>query len=614
MSRTLRIFLIPLLALLAVMAWPLSAHADDDPSPWWEITRYDVTATLDEEGMTDVRVEMDFDFMGEPGHGPFVTLPERQAVPGNKDLWRDIPVSDISASSPTGAPADTHVERNSDGVMIKVGDPGITVDGQQTYVIEYTVAGLPNPHAGGSDIDQLGWNVIGPYWEVPLNDISVTVNGPAEVQNAACFAGDVDSTSPCADAASSGTTATYRHDRLAPGDGLTIATDYPGGTLPETAVTYSRRVHLGNMFELSPISGIGTAITALAGVAGVTSLRRSKRDKAFSGMVPGLSPGHGQSADVEDRRKTPVTVRFEPPTERNPGLLGTLIDARVDDRDLTATIIDLAVRGHLKVEQVDQINYRLHRTAPVNSDRLLPHESRLMSGLFGHGNVFDMRVVKGNQNLAKRIANGMEQSRSRLYSGAQQLGWFRHNPRIMRLSWLLIGLAIAGVGALMTLALGTRGHGLIGIPVAVTGLAIAGVSQQLTARTPEGSAMLDQLLGFREYLMTAEADQLRWEEGEDIFSKYLPYAIMFNCADRWTKVFEDLRARGVYTVEPTWFHGYSMGYGWGNMAGLSNISTGLSSAISSSISQAASTASAGSGGGFAGGVGGGVGGGGGGGW
>ena len=63
-------------------------------------------------------------------------------------------------------------------------------------------------------------------------------------------------------------------------------------------------------------------------------------------------------------------------------------------------------------------------------------------------------------------------------------------------------------------------------------------------RTADGRAVCDQVEGFKTYLATAEADQLRFEEGEDIFSKYLPWAIIFELADRWAKICGDLVAMG----------------------------------------------------------------------
>ena len=43
-----------------------------------------------------------------------------------------------------------------------------------------------------------------------------------------------------------------------------------------------------------------------------------------------------------------------------PGLSGIMIDERFDQRDLTATILDLARRGYMKIEE---INKRRRRTS-----------------------------------------------------------------------------------------------------------------------------------------------------------------------------------------------------------------------------------------------------------
>ena len=67
--------------------------------------------------------------------------------------------------------------------------------------------------------------------------------------------------------------------------------------------------------------------------------------------------------------------------------------------------------------------------------------------------------------------------------------------------------------------------------------------------------MCDQVEGFR-LPGTAEADQLKFEEGGDIFSKYLPWAIIFELADRWAKICGDLVAMGRLPNEtPYWYIG-----------------------------------------------------------
>ena len=66
-----------------------------------------------------------------------------------------------------------------------------------------------------------------------------------------------------------------------------------------------------------------------------------------------------------------------------------------------------------------------------------------------------------------------------------------------------------------------------------------GVRRQRSAR---GRALYEQSRGFELYLSTAKAHQLRFEEGEDIFSRYLPYAIVYGVAERWAEIFAQLEA------------------------------------------------------------------------
>ena len=97
------------------------------------------------------------------------------------------------------------------------------------------------------------------------------------------------------------------------------------------------------------------------------------------------------------------------------------------------------------------------------------------------------------------------------------------------------------------------------LPILIT-FAIIRFKLRRGQRTADGRAVCDQVEGFRTYLATAEADQIRFEEGEDIFSKYLPWAIVFELADRWAKICGDLVAMGRLPNEtPYWYVGnYNM--------------------------------------------------------
>lgn len=68
--------------------------------------------------------------------------------------------------------------------------------------------------------------------------------------------------------------------------------------------------------------------------------------------------------------------------------------------------------------------------------------------------------------------------------------------------------------------------------------------------------MLALVARFRQYIATAEANQIKWEEAGGLL-EFLPFAIVFGLADRWAKTFEEVAAAaaaaGVSVASPTWY-------------------------------------------------------------
>lgn len=610
------------LVLLAVVGLPATAYADEGDHT---ITRYDVTADAAQNGAIRVTLDFDFDFGSDEAHGPYVTLPLLQEIEGDPDHYRSFDVTDVTASSSTGAPADVDTEKDGRALAIKVGDEDVEVEGVQSYVLAYTITGVVSPDVAASGQDEIFWNIIGAQWEVPLDDISVTLTGPAAVARTACFVGEVGSTTACGSASSSGTTATFTQPRVEPGSGLTVVVAYPAGSFVGAEPVLAPRRNLGNTFTLSPATGIAAGLVALVG-GGVLAVRvrRGGRDQQYAGLTPGLAPAAGQdsgTAVTARDRSTPVAVQFTPPPGLRPGELGTLIDEVANPHDVTATIIDLAVRGHLRIEETtDAEGVPSTATKAKAKDRtwrlvkldtptgLLPYEQTIFAELF------DDRSEVELDKLGDSFQGAMTKTQTQLYEAVTERGWFRSNPSTVRNhAYVLGGLVfLAGVVLATVLAL-TVGWGLVGVAVALVGIAVFFIARLLPARTPAGSAVLAQTEGFKLYLSTAEGDQLRFEEGDDVFSRYLPYAIAFGVAERWAKVFSDLAAQGHQVPEPTWYVGvHQMAF----FSAASTFSDTLGAFSESAVaSMTAASAGTSGGSGFSGGYsGGGVGGGGGGSW
>ncbi len=577
-----------------------SARADSDDD---SITRYAVTADAAKDGTTAVTLDFDFNFGSDEGHGPYITLPLRQEIANDPDHWRMVDVTVGEVSSPSGASADVQTETTDGNLLIRVGDENRTWSGTQTYRISYTIHGLIAPKQAQSGLDEFNWNVIGGAWEVPIRRITAKVTGPADVVRAACFV-DNSTTDTCDSATASGTSATFAESSLPKETPLQIVAGFPGGTFVGAEARLEKRLWIGNMFPVTPITGsIAAVLTVLGLGALIRRTRRGAQDEVYLGLTPGITPAAGQQATVgRGAANAPVAVQFTPPRGARPGEIGVLTDSTADNVDITATLIDLAVRGHLRIEQQGKKDWTFVQLQ--GRDQLVGYESELVTTLFQNGSSVTTDELKNRD-----YAGLMDSAREKLYQRVtDELHWFRSNPGRVRILAFMGGLGLIAAGVGLGFLLGLVGFGLIGIAAVICGIVMLFMSNRFGSRTADGSAVLAQAKGFELYLTTAEAEQIKFEEGIDVFSRYLPYAIVFGVAERWAKIFEQLAAQGRYVGDSSWYYGY--GYGTMFSGGFTSSLDQLANTMSSSMQSATAASSGGSG--FSGG--GGFGGGGGGGW
>jgi uncharacterized membrane protein len=179
------------------------------------------------------------------------------------------------------------------------------------------------------------------------------------------------------------------------------------------------------------------------------------------------------------------------------------------------------------------------------------HEMVLLTSLFGGDPPGAVRDLSSRGSLT----SAHEAMRASVRNQVAARGWFRKVPSAAATSSVSFGvIAVAvfaafAVGAWVLLLL------IPLLPIIIT-VAVIRTKLRRGQRTADGRAVCDQVEGFKTYLATAEADQLKFEEGEDIFSKYLPWAIVFELADRWAKICADLVAMGrLPDVIPYWYVG-----------------------------------------------------------
>ncbi|MFZ0324114.1 MAG: DUF2207 domain-containing protein [Actinomycetes bacterium] len=607
-SARVRVLAVVVAACLAAIAslglgLPAQAAAGDGYTQ-----SYDVALRADPNGTLYVKESIQYVFT-DFSHGIERYIPNRYPYDDTYD--RVLQISDVQVTSPTGAPTDVKVEQQGDALYIRVGDPNQTVTGAQRYIITYFVRGAFNSF---SDHDELYWDAIGGEWRTSINEATVEVAAPA-INDAICFAGAYRSTNVCEKSTVRKSSASFAQGALPAYTSMTVVVSMPQGAVAVPPPILEARWSLRRAFTAdAPHVTIAVALLLL-GVAGVAFVAfRRGRDRRFRGQVPGLAPAPGQAA-VEERlpwgESAEGPVEWQPPDGLLPGLVGTLIDEQANVLDVTATIVDLAVRGYLRIDELPREGWFTSRDWNLvqlkqPDAELQEYERTLLAAIFKDRGEVKLSALK------RTFAADLAKIETQLYDQLVYRRWYNRRPDRTRSSWAMIALVVlaASAGATYLLVRYTT-WGLIGAAALVTAGVLAFSGRFMPARTGAGSAVLAQVLGFRRYLETAEANQLKFEEPERVFSRYLPYAIVFGVTDHWAKVFQQLAAAGAVTTGATGLYWYTGPAGWS----FGDFGSSISSfAVTSSGSLSAVAASGGSGFGGGGFSGGGFGGGGGGGW
>jgi uncharacterized membrane protein YgcG len=570
---------------------PVGFAAADD-----RVTDFDVEMTLRSDGSVRVvETEVHQFPSGEERHGILRDITVRAGYRDRDDVYRYYALSDLSVTSPTGAPADVEESEYGAYVHLRIGDPDVTVSGSQTYVISYTLANVVNEidDGDGPTTAEFVHDVIGTANPQAYDRVSATVSGPVASTKAGCWRGPRGSDQICD--AEAGDTARFGTTALDAGEAMTVAVSMPRsafgdiapdlreGSVPDSGGIVPSR--LGHLVE-QLTAGLGVFIPLLA-AGGMGYLVWSRgRDEYYAGLTPGLSPPRGAVVDVERGGPPTVAVQFNPPPGVQPGLVGTVIDEEADTLDVSATVVDLAVRGYLTMEELPasfgRTDWRLRRTTPDPATHpvarpLAGYEEELLDSLFVQGSPVLLSTLRNT------FATSLDLVKGGMYREVVRRGWFRDSPKSQRAVWKGLGALLIVVGVVSIFFLGSflglggsngvipflplSGTTVLGIGLIVAGVIIRVLGQRMAARTAEGSAVLAQSKGFREYLVTAEANQIRFEEAQDVFSRFLPYAIVFGVAEKWADTFEKVAeaaaAAGVTIAMPTWYFGTGLPHGGG---------------------------------------------------
>jgi len=517
---------------------PVSGFADSDRL----ISQYDVVLDVQKDHTLRVKETIRYDF-GEKEFNQFS---------------RDLPLEGISVDVQKATATDQentrYTTKREDGTLlidVKSGEEKFS--GRHTFTVVYTVTG-PLWYQASSlrsdtehwqrgafrhyeDFDEVYWNAIGDQWDAPVANSTVTVNLPDEVDansiKTSCYTGEQGSTKQECITQQNENTVTFTLDTTLQEAFFTVAVGFEKGVVAgvssfeQTMYILMRRV--------------------LPGIVGVL----------FLALIGWLY----YRAKNQYTLKRPIVRQYKPPQELRPAEVSRIYHQESKKDEFAATIVDLAVRGVIKIKEEEKDQFigseKIHKLELRDPDYrerddLRAYETELLEKIFaqehleeeeGDHPLVNMETLNKKHALAKYASDIQKQ----IYTDMNGAEYFRSKPQRIAGRWIALGAILVFVGA--GVALGTS-YLWWGVMLAIVGVGFFLFGNVVPKRTQAGADMYSQIEGYRQYVNVAEEERLKFQEKENIFFELLPYAMVLGVADKWGKAFED-----VVTEPPEWYEG-----------------------------------------------------------
>ena len=539
----------------------------------WRIADFHDTIAIGADSSASIQEEITCVFIGHY-EGIYRDVPIQYPGPNGTNYTLFLHVRGVTDGD--GNPLKYEKSRKGAYLHLKIFVPGAT-DTTRTVRISYT---SPNAVRFFDSHDEFYWNVTGNDWPVPIDHVSALVAFPAAAAGnlrAQAFTGVYGSHDQASTSTVKGSDVSFETTNPLPmRGGLTVDIYIPKGILNEPgALTRFGWFLRSNAIIFLPVFAFVVMFTLW--------------------WYKGKDPRSGLS----------VAPMYEPPKGMTPAEAGTLVDDRIDPRDITCTVVELAVRGYLKIEETDERHlvfshkdYIFHLLKGRDQwNSLASHERVLLNNMYaGGGETCRMSSLKNHFYTAVPVI------KQDILAELRNKDMYTVDPDSAK-AYVVGAAVLIGVPFVLLQVAGVVDFYLSPL-VAVIAIALAAIiillfGFQMTAKSLLGQRTKVAILGFQDFMNRVDADRLK-RMPPDTFEKFLPYAMALGVEHHWAQAFKD-----IIKDPPSWYYsptGFGP-YGWSPIF-FANSMHGMSTDMHSvmiSAPRASSTGSGFGGGGFGGG-------------
>ena len=465
--------------------------------------------TLNREGVLEVTERVTV----PPGERFTMTLPLRVQI--SEDSERRFAVTDIETSGPGSA---------------TVADDLFTVDaGPGETTVQYSVRNTVSDAEGSQVFRWFG------VLNVDLAEIHASLISPSfEMGIVDCLLGPIGATRPCAQVRIEPDGVMYLDQtNLRKGESVDLTLQIPPGTVPPNA----------------DITGPGDSPFAVTGPVLVAFGLLLAALAAAAAYIFWVRRQSVPAEPTEPLVRSGGRTQFSSPAGILPGEAGVLLDGHSDPTDIAATVVDLAVRNYLWIARIGETQWRMVRVNPAD-DQLRGYERTVYDALLPPGTD---EVTMAELGVPGRLPT--EQLRQAMVADAVERGALIDPIRRRIPLWLGGGLVVAGVVVTVLAAL-LAGHALVGVAIALAGGGLLAAQRFLPVRTAFGRTLTAQVRGLQKGLEQVTSRQIPPGDRELVFSRGLPYMVVWSRPDNWVRTFRDIDPSADDDPGLYWFGGF----------------------------------------------------------